>query len=183
MPLVGCFARVVPVKALEVFIRAAKKVCESHKANFIVAGEVQDRQYYQECLQLVNELGIGDRFKFIGFADSAAWLQKVDIFTLSSDSEGVPYALLEAMSCGVPAVCTAVGGVPEIVRKDTGFLIPRGQSDALAEKICELLDNEELRKKMGQRAREVALTDYTVALMTNNFHNLYRELSNERKRN
>ena len=179
-PVVGCFARVVPVKDLEVLIHAADIVCQNHKARFIVAGETQDLQYFKDCQQLVTNLGLTDRFKFLGHMDSLKGLHDVDIFTLSSYSEGVPYALLEAMGCGLPAVCTAVGGVPEIIRKDTGFLVPPKQPETLASKICELIENKELRARMGRRAREVALTDYTVEVMGKNFLNLYKELSHER---
>jgi glycosyltransferase involved in cell wall biosynthesis len=178
-PVVGCFARVVPVKDLEVLIRAAGVVCQDHKASFIVAGEAQDQQYFNDCQRLVEGLGLNDRFKFLGHVDSLAGLHQVDIFTLSSYSEGVPYALLEAMGCGLPAVCTAVGGVPEIIREDTGFVVPPKQPEALAGRICTLLDDRKLRLKMGRRARQVALEDYTLDVMAEKFLNLYRELAHE----
>lgn len=180
IPVIGCFARIVPVKDLEVLIRAASIVCRDHKARFFVAGEAQDSQYFHDCQKLVQSLELADRFQFLGHVDSSKWLHKVDIFTLSSYSEGVPYALLEAMGCGLPAVCTAVGGVPEIIREDTGFLVPPKQPDALAYKICEFLDSKELRIKMGRRAREVALAEYTIDAMGENFFNLYGELIRER---
>lgn len=181
IPIVGCFARVVPVKDIEILIRAAGIVCQTHNVYFIVAGEIQDPQYYQECERLVKELGLSDRFRFLGHLDSLAGLHEVDIFTLSSYSEGVPYALLEAMSCGLPAVCTAVGGIPEIIREDTGFTVPPKQPEALAAKICELLDNKDLRGRMGRRARDVVLTEYTIDMMGRNFLNLYQELSDGRQ--
>ncbi len=179
-PVIGCFARVVPVKDLEVLIRAAKIISRDHQASFVVAGEQQDPQYLKDCQRLVKEMDLADRFKFLGHMDTLTGMQQVDIFTLSSYSEGVPYALLEAMGCGLPAVCTAVGGVPEIVREDTGFIVPPRQPEALAARLTELLDNKDLRLQMGRRAREVALADYTIEVMGRNFLNLYKELAGER---
>ena len=180
IPVVGCFARVVPVKDIEILIRAARIVCQTHNVYFIVAGEIQDPQYHRECEELVKELGLSDRFRFLGHLDSLTGIHATDIFALSSYSEGVPYALLEAMSCGLPAVCTAVGGIPEIIREDTGFTVPPKQPEAFAARICQLLDNKELRSEMGHRAREVALTEYSVNTMGKNFFGLYKELSNGR---
>jgi len=96
--LIGCFARVVPIKGITTLIKAAKIVCDKFPADFVVVGEVQDKEYYNECQKMVEKLGLTSRFKFIGHANAAEWYKKVDIFTLSSNSEGVPYALLEAMS-------------------------------------------------------------------------------------
>lgn len=177
--MIGCFARVVPIKDIETLIRAAAIVCQNHDARFVVAGEAQDPQYLKDCQKLVKDIGLVDKFEFLGHMDSAKGLHEIDIFTLSSYSEGVPYALLEAMSCGLPAVCTSVGGMPEIIREDTGFTVPPKQPEALAHKICELLDNKEMRISFGRRAREVALTEYTIDIMGNNFLNLYKELSHE----
>lgn len=181
-PVVGCFARVVPIKGIEVLIKAAKIVTEKYPADFVVVGEIQDKQYHGECQKLVEELGLKDRFRFIGYTESLQWYHKIDVFTLSSISEGVPYALLEAMSCGLPAVCTAVGGVPEIVRKDTGYLVPPNDPNKLAEKLGELVTNRELRLTMGKRATQVAKEKYTIQDMANNFYKLYEELSNVYKR-
>jgi len=136
-PLVGCFARVVPIKGITTLIKAAKIVCDTTTADFVVVGEIQDEEYYKECQILVEKLGLKDRFKFTGYADSVEWYRKVDIFTLSSDSEGVPYALLEAMCCGLPCVCTDVGGISEILSGDLGYVVPPSQPDSLAQKfVC-----------------------------------------------
>jgi len=126
--MVGCFARVVPVKDQMTLLKAGKTILGECKADFIFAGEIQDEEYYKECQDLVQKLGIGGNIKFIGHSDNMLDLyRRADIFVLSSQSEGVPLALLEAMSCGLPAVCTSVGGVPEILADSvTGFLVQRG---------------------------------------------------------
>jgi glycosyltransferase involved in cell wall biosynthesis len=174
-PVIGCFARVVPIKGIDVLVRAASTVLASHQADFVVVGEIQDKEYFRECEALVEQFDLRDRFKFIGHADSSEWYHRVDIFVLSSLSEGVPYALLEAMSSGLPSVCTAVGGVPEIVSDGVGYLVPPNDSGSLAERICELLGNDTLRKSMGQRATEIANRKYTIQDMASEFRKLYEE--------
>jgi len=174
--LVGCFARIVPIKGITTLIKAAKIVCDTTSADFVVVGEVQDEEYYKECQILVEKLGLKDRFKFIGYANSVEWYKKVDVFTLSSNSEGVPYALLEAMSCGLPCVCTDVGGISEILADGLGFVVPPGQPDSLAQKIRLLLGNKELRMEMGQRATKAANEKYTIGEMVEHFRNLYKGL-------
>jgi glycosyltransferase involved in cell wall biosynthesis len=175
-PVVGCFARVVPIKGITTLIKAAKIVCDKMPADFVVVGEVQDREYYIECQKMVEKLGITNHFKFIGHADAAEWYKKVDIFTLSSNSEGVPYALLEAMSCGLPCVCTDVGGMSEILADGLGYIVPPGQPESLAKAFIKLLDNPELRISMGERATKVAREKYTIREEAENVLNLYKGL-------
>ena len=175
-PVVGCFARVVPIKGITTLIKAAKIVCDKFPADFVVVGEVQDKEYYSECQKMVEKLGLGNHFKFIGHADAVEWYHKVDVFTLSSNSEGVPYALLEAMSCGLPCVCTDVGGISEILADGLGYVVPPGQPESLAQAIYELLNDKDLRMTMGQRATKVAREKYTLAEESENVLNLYKGL-------
>jgi glycosyltransferase involved in cell wall biosynthesis len=175
-PLVGCFARVVPIKGITTLIKAAKIVCDKLSADFVVVGEIQDKEYYRECQKMVEKLELTNHFKFIGHADAVEWYHKVDVFTLSSNSEGVPYALLEAMSCGLPCVCTDVGGISEILADGLGYVVPPGQPESLAQAIYKLLENKELRITMGQRSTKVAREKYTIAEEAENIRNLYKEL-------
>jgi len=177
-PVIGCFARIVPIKGLTFFIEAAKIVSEKCPVDFVVLGDIQDKEYYDECQDLVQKLGLTDRFKFMGHIDPVIWYPKVDIFTLSSLSEGVPYSLLEAMSCGLPSVCTAVGGVPEILSGGAGYVVPPGQPEKLAEKYYALLQDKELRLSMGRKATQKAKTQYTIQKMGQEFRNTYEELVN-----
>ncbi|MCR4393557.1 MAG: GT4 family glycosyltransferase PelF [Dehalococcoidales bacterium] len=176
VPIVGCFARVVPIKGITTLIQAARIVCEKHRAKFLVLGDIMDKQYYSQCEELIQNLGLQDHFHFMGHVDPVEWYHKVDIFTLSSISEGVPYALLEAMSCGLPAVCTGVGGIPEIISSDTGFVVPPEQPEILADRLCLLVENKDLRIAMGKRATQLVQEKYTIRMMADNFRNLYKSL-------
>jgi len=178
-PVVGCFARVVPVKGQFTFIKACKKVLENHKASFVIIGEVQDDPtYYDQCRALVDDLGLTEDVKFIGYVDNLLeWYHKVDIFVLPSLWEGIPLALLEAMSCGLPCVCTAVGGVPDIL-SDTGvgYLVPPDDPNSMSSRITQLLDDETLRKGMGKRARELIEEKYTIEHMASGILRTYLEV-------
>jgi glycosyltransferase involved in cell wall biosynthesis len=177
-PIVGCFARIVPIKDQVTLIRASRNILEEHDADFIFAGEIQDEEYYRECQALVKHLDLSEKIKFIGHSDNMLDLyHQTDIFVLSSRSEGVPLALLEAMSCGLPSVCTEVGGVPEILPDTiTGFLVPPGDAVCLANKISTLLEDATLRENMGIRARDLIKEKYTVGEMAQKILGIYNEM-------
>jgi glycosyltransferase involved in cell wall biosynthesis len=177
-PLVGCFARIVPVKDQLTFIRACKKVLERHQANFVIIGEVQDAEYYHQCQALVQELELTDNISFVGYVDKVLdWYHKVNIFVLPSLWEGIPLALLEAMSCGLPCVCTAVGGVPDVLcDPSVGYMVPPSDADSLASRISQLLESGTLRAEMGMRARELVEEKYTIQHMAEQVLDTYWDL-------
>ena len=176
-PLVGTTARVVPVKGITMFIKAAAEIIKVHDMDFVVVGEVQDQDYYKECITLVDELGLGGHFKFMGHQDSRKWYGMLDIFVLSSISEGVPYSLLEAMICGLPSVCTAVGGVPDTLpHGEVGYVINPGDHHEMAQKIISLIENSVLMEQMGTKARNHVECNHSIKQMVREFDQLYRRL-------
>jgi glycosyltransferase involved in cell wall biosynthesis len=81
------------------------------------------------------------------------------------------------MSCGLPSVCTAVGGVPDILSDATaGYIVPPSDPDSLASKLCELLENQKLRRKMGSQARELVREKYTIESMAHKILGVYLEV-------
>lgn len=111
-----------------------------------------------ELSQLHHDLGLGDRFRFLGYQeDPIGVLVAGDVFCLSSRFEGLPIALLEAMALGLPATVTEVGGIPHVVREgQEGLLVPPGNPAALAEAIARLNDpglRTRLAEHAGQRSR------------------------------
>jgi glycosyltransferase involved in cell wall biosynthesis len=103
-------------------------------------------------------LGVDEMVIFAGFRPDAARIAgALDLFVLPSVHEGLPIALVEAMAQGVPAVCSSVGGVPEVVRHgEEGLLVPPGDVPALAGGIAFLLGHPEVRMRMGAGARQRA---------------------------
>jgi glycosyltransferase involved in cell wall biosynthesis len=101
------------------------------------------------------ELALGDRFQFLGQRDDVlALLAGADAFVLASRQEGLPVALMEATSVGLPIVASSVGGVPQMLEHDRdALLVPPGDSGALAEAMTRLASDRELRDRLGRQAK------------------------------
>lgn len=152
-PLVGFVGRLSPEKGPEVFVRAAMLLrTRRPEAHAVLVGEgpMED-----ELRDLAQRLGAADRLHFLGLrGDMPSVYSQLDLLALCSHSEAMPLALMEAMSCGVAAVATRVGGVPEIVEHgQTGWLVAPGDFDDIAAKCDWLLGDTATRLRMGERAR------------------------------
>ncbi len=130
-------------------------------------------------LGTARELGCEGAVRFAGAcADAASLLPAFDVVCLSSDTEGVPNVLLEAAAWGLPAVATAVGGVPEAVRHGfTGYLVPPGDGAALAGRVDQLLRAPDARAAMGAAARDHVASGFSVAAMGRSYEALYERLA------
>jgi glycosyltransferase involved in cell wall biosynthesis len=124
-----------------------------------------------------RKLGVEGRVRFLGVrTDVAEMLSACDIFALASDWEGSPLAAMEAMAAGLPAVATAVGGVPELVEDGvTGILAPRGDLQALGNALEALAGNQRLRREMGDAARERSKR-FEVSAMVEAYAALFQEM-------
>ncbi len=122
------------------------------EAKLVICG--RDKRMKKKLEELAKRLGIEEDVLFVGEvkrSDISYYFAACDVFVIPSLSEGMPNAALEAMACAKPIVATNVGGLPEIVIDGVnGFLVKPKDPEALAEKICILLDNEEMRLKMGK---------------------------------
>ncbi len=120
--------------------------------------------------------GIGERVHLLGFrSDVADILAAADIFVLPSLSEGLPLALVEAMSFGLPSVASRVGGVPEVVTDDVdGLLVPPSDPASLATAIRLLLEDPARRSRLGDAARTRAIRDFAIGTMADRYERLYR---------
>jgi glycosyltransferase involved in cell wall biosynthesis len=132
----------------------------------------------QQAQEAALSLGVGDRVRFLGFQfDPNGTLQSADIFCLISNYEGFPYTTLEAMRAGLPTIVSNVGGAGEaVVDGKTGFLIPKGSIDVLAEKLQLLARNVELRQSMGAAAKQHFLRNFTFDRMYNRTMKVYQEV-------
>jgi len=102
----------------------------------------------------------------------------MDVFLHPSLRDGMPNAVLEAMACGRPIVASRAGGIPDLLRDGReGRLVPAGDAVALAAAICELLDDERLRARLGAAARERAIQTFSPAAETSRYRALYQRLS------
>ena len=138
---------------------------------------VGDGPHQDAMKDLAGTLGLRERVRFHGYrADVSAVLAAADFFVLASHYEGFPLTTLEAMRAGLPAIVTDAGGAAEaVVDGVTGYIVPRGDVDALRERIHTLVDHPELRASMGEAARERYLTNFKFDRMYDATLALYQE--------
>ena len=175
--VIGTVARLVQRKGLDVLLRAFGILRPSHRVHLVVVG---DGPLGGELRGLAHELRIEDSISWLGFqADPVKWLQAMDVFAFPSRLEGVPNAVLEAMATGLPIVATTIGGVTDLLEEGrTGFLIPPGDSGALAVALDQLLKNAPLRADLGSKARSRAVEGFSIADSATRLVNLYGTLEN-----
>ena len=177
-PLVGIVARLVPIKAHEVFFEAAVQVLRDEPAvQFIVVGDGERRA---ELEALVDRLGIRQIVRFLGWRrDMRTVYADLDVVALTSLNEGSPVALIEALASARPVVSTAVGGVPEVVIDgQTGRTVPPANPTALAEAILTLLRDRSLGERLAIAGREHVYPRYDSSRLVDDVKNLYvRELA------
>ena len=170
-----------PVKDHPVLLRAAARVCAVvPDADFIIAGE---GELMPSLRQLAVDLGIDERVHFIGRCDDVArLLHASNVGVLSSKAEGFANAILEYMAAGLPAVATDVGGVREaIVEGESGFIVPSGDHQQMAERIIQLLDDDQHAQAMGARGKQI-VQKFSSANHLRNTLELYDEVLSQNLR-
>lgn len=133
--------------------------------------------YAESLHQLAQELGIAARVRFLGArSDVPAILNASDIFVLASHYEGNPLSVMEAMAAGLTSVCTAVGGVPELIQQErTGLLVPPGDEASLANALRRVIEDADLRMQLGRAARAYACEHFDIHVMVRAYESLYIE--------
>jgi glycosyltransferase involved in cell wall biosynthesis len=135
--------------------------------------------------RLAGELELPDRIECPGWLPSQrkrAELAGATMFVLPSYMEGMPMALLEAMSWGLPVLATAVGGIPEIVTHEVnGILVPPGDIEALAAAITRLMSDSRLRQRLGAAARATIAARFSLATSIERLLEIYRRFGIERR--
>jgi len=171
-----CVARFAPQKNHELLITAfAKGPASDPRAHLVLAGQGVLRAPLQVR---VNQLGLTSRVHFLGLrTDIPDVLGAADIFALSSDYEGNPLSVIEAMAAGLPTVSTAVGGVPELLQNGKeGFIVQPGHPEELSEAMMILLGDPHLRRRMGAAAAARAKEKFDVSAMVRAYEELYDEV-------
>ena len=176
--VIGAVGRYTPVKRYDVFLAAAAELAAERKdVTFLLAGP--GIAWSQPDLAgLIRQLGLESNTRLLGERhDIAAVLSAMDVFTLTSQSEGFPNVVGEAMACECPVVATSAGDVTRIVG-DTGLVVSPGRPGALVEAWRSLVEAEpEHRQALGRRARQRIQERYSLASVSEAYGDLYRELS------
>jgi glycosyltransferase involved in cell wall biosynthesis len=175
--LIGIVGRMVPIKNHRLFLEAARSMVDSgNPAHFALVGDGELR----ESLQLLaGEMGIADRVHFLGWKqDMEPVYAAFDLLALTSDNEGTPVTVIEAMAAGVPVVATAVGGVPDVIRDgETGWLVPPGDASALQRAMQAALRKDKSVEAVIARARREVLLRFGREQMISTMADLYRRLA------
>jgi glycosyltransferase involved in cell wall biosynthesis len=176
--LVGAVGNVRPPKDYPNLLRAAALVVDvDPRVSFAVVGD-GDSGLSENLIRLRRELGLDDRFHFLGFReDVPACLDAFDLFVSSSVTEGLPLASMEALGMGKPAVLTRCGGVPELVADGrTGLLVPPRQPESLARGILSLVRDPGRAAELGARARKDVRGRFSLESMVQAYVNAYESL-------
>jgi glycosyltransferase involved in cell wall biosynthesis len=182
-PLVVTLGELKVLKGQRDFVLAANEIIKRHpECRFVVAGTDNsiDKKFRRELRRLVKVLGHEKRFIWLDWLDDISpLLHAADIFVSPSHSESFGLAILDAMANGTPVVATATDGAKELL-KGTNALAPIKDPLALADKICEFLDDDECRRFLGSQLQATALENFGLNAMADATEAVYLKAASER---
>jgi glycosyltransferase involved in cell wall biosynthesis len=168
-------------KGLFELIEAAQSVIKKHNVKFLIVGK---GEWENTIKKNVLEKGLEKEIIFLGHVDRkdlVSRYQNANIFVMPSRYESGPLTVLEAMSCGKPVIATSVGIVPEVIENmKNGIIIPPNSVNDLINSINLLLENEELKEKLGINARKTVQEKYTWDIVVNNVEKYYQIAINKK---
>jgi glycosyltransferase involved in cell wall biosynthesis len=181
--VVGFLARACPEKGLEQLVRALSLIAGQRDVEVLAAGAEVDSEhgYRTRCLTLSRELGVAERFHWLGQVDRPGklrLLESIDVFampTVFPEAKGLP--VIEAMAAGVPVVAPSHGTFPELLDDErSGLLHVPGDPVDLAHKLGQLLDDVELASRCGRHGHALSLARHTADQMAAGHEDLYARL-------
>jgi len=167
-------------KGLHVLLQAFNQVASSlPSARLLLVGSPENPSYVHELKSMVERLGIEEKVEFIDEVSQrelARLMKACRVFVLPSLSEGLGKVILEAMACGKPVVGSNVNGIPEVIKDgQTGFLVPPGDVEALAERLTWMLANPEEAEAMGKRGRACVEKSFSQDSYVKNYASMFKE--------
>ncbi len=156
-------------------IRVAAAVRQKIPVKLLLVGDGPDRA---ECERLARELGVADAVLFLGKQEALVEiLSASDIFLLPSQSESFGLSALEAMSCGLPAITTSVGGLPELnVHGETGYICEIGDVERMAKYAVELISNPSRYARFSEAARRRAVEMFDASIIIPKYEQYYERV-------
>lgn len=180
-PVIGTVAVFREQKRLRDWLDAAASIRQRHpKAHFVLVGDGPQRE---ELQARIGHLGLKEAVAMPGLReDVRPYVAAMDVYLMSSAFEGLPVALLEAMSMRCAVVATEVGGIPEVIdHGGNGLLVPPGRPDRLADSVCQLLHDPAELERLGQSARRTVEQRFSMSRMVmeleKHYERVFREAS------
>ncbi|MFG0250513.1 MAG: glycosyltransferase [Phycisphaeraceae bacterium JB051] len=177
-PVILFLGRLQTIKGLDLLVQAFAQIRKHHpSALLVIAGP--DEGAKSIAMDQISQTGCGDAVKLVGKLDGQlklAALKAADIFALTSHSEGIPNAVLEAMSAGIPCVVTEPCNVPEVAQYQAGFVTTLDVKQ-IATAMDQLLSDTNLRNQMGQQAKSYAQAHLHVNELMGHLESMYQSLS------
>ncbi|MCP5094128.1 MAG: glycosyltransferase family 4 protein [Chloroflexi bacterium] len=181
--LVFGLGSLLPVKGWIHLVEALPLIRQQVDCQIVIGGQGPE---YDRLLARAEQLQVRDNLTLLGRLDTAevpSWMQRADVFVLpsiahkSGDTEALGMVLVEAMACGTPCVASNVGGIADIVEDGVnGFLVESAQPEMLADKIVALLQNEPLRKQMGEAGRHKVEVLFSLNRVAERVLGIYEQL-------
>ena len=179
--LLGSVGNLRTAKGFHYLLPAFREVVQRYpEAKLLIAGVGPLKE---ELAIFAWQLELADSVFFLGWlTDLGAFYSAIDLLVMTSLWEGMPVALLEALSYGVPVVATNVSGIPEVITDGVeGFLVEPANPHHVAERIIELLEDPQRRMEMGERGKTRVEKDFSLERMASAYAELYRRLVKEVK--
>jgi len=177
--VVGQLASLIPRKGFDTFIEAAGLMAPRHPdVTFLIMGRGEDPDYAESLHRRVEELGLAERTRFVGFKrEYARYIDLLDISVLASRAEGLPRILVESQMLGKPVAGTAIDGIVEaVIPGETGLLVPPEDPSALARAVGVMLIDGFLSRRIGKSAREMSRARFTIPRAAEELEGLYRRV-------
>jgi glycosyltransferase involved in cell wall biosynthesis len=174
-PIVGNVAALVPHKGQRHLVAAAARVVRTvPDTRFLIIGE---GELHDALARQIKSLGLERHVHLTGFRGDVMGLQKsFDVFAMSSVTEGLGSAMLDAMACAIPIVATRAGGIPEAITDGaSGLLVGAQDEGALAAAIVRLLKDPELRRRLGAAGRQRVVDEFSIEKMVRDTLRVYEE--------
>ena len=178
--IIGTVCRLDPIKNLDFLISCIPAIMESvSEARLVIVGDGPVRE---SLMRYVKTLGLGSRVVFLGQKEEVENILPIfDIYACTSLSEGTSMTILEAMSCGLPVIASAVGGNSRLVDGSNGIVFPSNDASRFTGAVASLLLEPTVRSKKGKRGREKVESDFSMERMVRQYEELYISTRSEKK--
>jgi polysaccharide biosynthesis protein PelF len=183
---IGAIVRFSPIKDIKTLIYTFSSLKhDNHNVRLHILGPVDDEVYYQECLSLIQYLGVADII-IPGEVDTREYLKKLDFTVLTSISEGQPLSVIESLAAGRPVIATNVGCCRELIEGElddhfghAGICVPPMHQGELLKALIVMCRDGGMRQKMGAIGQQRAINCFDHHIMVNQYNQIYEEANKQ----